>query len=396
MSNPLRSILLCILLGPSILTPPLSADTEMPERSADDDAFFEEWLRGDDLLSLDELGNLPAPSVWEGEATISTGIGYRDNVMLSPSDPKGGGFLLGGFESSVLRLSERFNLSLFLDVEHLEFERSLPSDTFASFFALGSFPASGDITVNIASRSFWMDQVVEVATFAGTDKRMRVRSSGVDLVPSLRKDWANNTFSEAFLLVSRTMSQEEEVSDYWEVGPRISAGWSPAKSELSLSLAYFERHFDDRRAFTAEGAPIEDTEVKFRRIESGAAFRHEWGARGQWHSNSYLGIEFNRDNETDYFSFDRIRASQQIGYEVGDWEFEASIRYSHYSYKVQRTSLDGPLRRRQLWGGSVEARRVLTRQLEVFGRYERDTADSNDRADAYDMNTWTVGLGWQF
>lgn len=405
MSSPFCSIL---FLLSSIVAAPLAANAETAEEpTAEGDTFFDEWLRGDDLLNLNELGvghpdevrdleTLPAPSAWEGSAKLSAGVGYRDNVLLSPSDPKGGGFLLGGLESSLLRLSERLDLTFFLDIEHLEFDRDLPSDTFASFYSLGSIDVTGDKTINIATRALWIDQVVEVATRAGTDERMRIRSSGVDLIPSLRKDWANSIFSETFLLVSRTMSQEDEVSDYWEVGPRISAGWSPANSELTLSLAYFERHFDDRRAFTAEGVPLENTQVKFRRVDSGAAFRHEWGENRQWHSNSWLGLEFNRDNETDYFSYNRIRASQQISYQLEAWEFAASIRYSHYSYEVQRTSPDGPRRRRELWGGSLEIRRDLTSQLEVFGRYERDAANSNDRADVYEMNTWTVGLGWQF
>lgn len=398
MNSSFRSLLFSFFLLSSILHPRLSANPETEgETTGDDDAFFEEWLRGDDLLDLDNLGpgNLAAPSLWEGEAKISTGAGYRDNALMSPTDPKGGGFLFGSLQASALRLGERVRLSLFGNIEHLEFDKNLPGDSFASFFSLANIPLQNDKSVNIATQAFWMDQVVEVETLGGTDQRTRVRSSGLELIPSLRTDWANSTFSEAFLLASRMMSHDDEVSNYWEIGSRVAAGWSAANSTLTLSLTYREHHFDDRPALTAEGTLIEGAQVKFRLLEPGAAFRHAWGKKGQWQSNSGLGIEHRRDNQTDYFSYDRIRASQQIRYRVADWEFEASVRYSHYSYKVQRTSEES-LRRRELWGGRLEVRRSLTEELDVFGRYDRDTSDSNDRADAYDTNTWTVGMGWQF
>src|SRR5690606_16471434 len=97
------------------------------DRGDEEDASFQEWLRGDDLddfseFEAAELDELLAPlSVWDVETSVSTGSGYRDNVLGSAVESKGSAFLLGGFESTVLHVGEGPTFSLFLEAEHLEF-----------------------------------------------------------------------------------------------------------------------------------------------------------------------------------------------------------------------------------------------------------------------------------
>lgn len=395
--NPARRIapaLLLLLLSHLALFPAALAANEQVE---EDEEFFEKWLRGDDLDDLADVGLIEAPPLWEVEGKLSGGAGYRDNVMMSAFQPEDGAFLLGSFDLTLFRLGDRFQFSLILTADHLEFlfDEDLPNDTFASAFSHLKFLIREDLSAGLSLRTFYLDQVVDVSSLEQpTEPAMDVRSYGIGLAPSIRKEWAKRFFAEgSFSALRHEVSAP--LDDYWEYGPKVAAGWTPSNREFALSLEYLTRDYDQAMARSAEGTSLEGTSLEFRIVRPEISYRHTWG-EGKWQSQSRAGFEFNRDNETGYFAYDRLRLFQRLTYRAHGWKIEGALGYSLADYKVQRTDPAGERRRRHGWAGDLTARRDLTGQLKIFARYERDEVRSNDRDTQYTVNTWATGLEWRF
>lgn len=372
-----------------------ASDPIVPE----EDESIEEWLRGDDLkaLEIDDIDDLLDPiPLWDVDTTLNTGVGHRDNVMLSAFEPEEGTFFLAGFETMVLRVpKEGPQLTFFLDAEHLEFfsDSDLPNDTFLSGYSRLTVPVPQDFTVSFGLLGFYLDQMIDVATSDTPVEPIQVRGHGITVDSKVRKDWVTDFFAESSVSASR-QEYRDPLHDYWEYGPQLSTGWSPADSEISFSIEFLERAYDDRRAFSAEGDPIAESDVRFRILRPQMDLRHAWGEG--WHSHSQLRLEFNRDDDSDYFAYDRVRVTQQLGYRVENWEIQGRVRYSFFDYAVQQVPGTEETRRRHSWGFGLEARRQLTDSLDLFGRYDREEVHSNEPETDYDVNTWTVGLGWKF
>lgn len=391
-----------ILLSPGVLGNPfflLSAEEDTGNE--DEDALIEEFLRGDDLaaLAIPDLEDiLPPLPLWDMETILKAGGGYRDNVRRGTFQPEGSSFLLAGFETMLLRLPpEGPRLTVFLETEHLEFLSGddLPSDTFVSAFSQLSFPQDTGVTTTFGLAGFYLDQVVDVATFQVPVEPIPVRGFGLTPSISVRKDWPTDFFVETSAAASRQMF-EKPIHDFWEYGPKLSAGWSPAKSEVSLSVEYLERDYDDRPAFSAEGAEMPGTNVGFRILRPQMNIRHTWGENRRWRSNTRFGFEFNRDDESNYFAYDLMRISQQLEFRHLGWDLKGRLRYSLFKYKLQEVDENGSKKRRHSWGAGLEARRELSEHFDLFVRYDREWVDSNEEDSDYSVDTWIVGLGWKF
>lgn len=373
--------------------------TEQTEVSSDE-AALEEWLRGDELEALDipEFDQLLPPlPVWDAQTTFKAGLGYRDNVMLSAVEPRGGSFLLAGLESSLVRVppdGPRF--SFFLEAEHLEFfsGSELPNDTFIAAHSQAGFPLPRDFTLTFRLMAFYLDQVMDVSTLQAPIAPIEVRGHGLAPSASLRKEWQTDLFVEASALASRQEFQAP-LHDYWEYGTELAAGFSPANSETSLSLQYVERPYDDRPARSAAGDELPQ-DVTFRILRPQLKINFAWGEQARWRSRGLFGFEFNRDNLSDYFAYDRVKLSHQLGFRQQGWELDGGVSYSFFDYKVQRVPGTEELRYRHSWRLDLEARRHLMEQLAVFARYSLEKVRSNERETDYEVNTWTAGLSWSF
>jgi hypothetical protein len=367
----------------------------------EEDPYFESWLRGDDLAVLDpaNLGLPPAPlPSWDLSATVAAGVGYRDNVMLSAFNPSGGAFLLGGFELSFLRLpTEGVQFSFFLEGEHLQFVtgNDLPSDTFISAYSQLSFPLPEKVTLGVGLIGFHLDQMVDLATADLPLEPIRMRGYGITPNTFARKDWPNRLFLSASLSASRQIF-EEPLHNYWEYGPKMTLGISPAHREFSMSLEYLNRSYDDRRALSAQGASLPDTDVAFQILRPEIQARFTWGEDHQWQSRTQLGMEFNRDNETDYFAYDRIRILQQLGFRHQGWDLQGRLRYSFHDYKVQQIPNSSANRTRHAWGLGLEARRRLLEKLDLSIRYDWEKVFSDEAETDYEVNTVSARLQWHW
>lgn len=392
----LRLSLHLILVGAASL-----AYADPDDRAEMDATDMEQWLQGEDLqeLEIPDLDDFLTPlPLWDFETILKGGGGYRDNARSSAADPEGGGFVLAGLETMWLRLppdGPRF--TFFLEAEHLEFVTGddLPADTFVSSFSQLRFDTGTGIEAILGLGAFFLDEIVDVTTSEIVLEPIRVRGYGFTPSASVRKTWPSELFIEAKASASRQWFHDP-LHDFWEYGPKLSTGWTPGNSEISFSVEYLERDYDDRRAIATDGTSIPDSEVDFHILRPGLTISHTWGEERQWRSYTELGMEFNRDSETDYFSYDRIRTSQRFTFSRDPWDLTAHLRYSFYDYKVQRTDDGESNRIRHSWGAGVEIQRNLSDRCALFGRYDRDWVRSNEPETDYSVDTWSAGLTWQF
>lgn len=375
----------------------IAVSVESPER-LEEEAALEEWLRGDELKALEipGLDDLLRPlPLWNSETKISAAIGHRNNVMLSAVEPKEGGFVLAGLESSLLRLPpEGPRFSLFLHAEHLQFfSNDLPNDTSVAAHSEASFTLPRDLTLQFRWVGYYLDQVMDLSTLQAPIPPVQVRGYGLSPGVSLRKKWQNKLFVETSAL-ALWQEYQAPLYDYLEYGPKIAAGFSPASSETSLSLQYLERDYDDRPARSAEGAEL-PTELNFQILRPEVQVSYAWGEGSRWRSRSLLGLEFVRDNESDYFSYDRIRLYQQLAFQQGSWKLQGRVSYSLFDYEVQTVPGTGETRRRHSWGAGLEAGRNLTDRLQLFARYDFEKVRSNEPETDYQVDTMALGLTWK-
>lgn len=332
---------------------------------------------------------------WSALITASVAAGYRDNLLLSPTNAESSPLLraeldvmalkvpVGNFDGYVyLNLTE----DRYLSGDHTDHERT------AIFAGEARWQCSAAIKAGWTLQAYHLDQVLDVSVTETELSTAQLKVTGFASGPNLR--W---NFSPAFLEARTTGRRDRYRSDvdgYFEGEGFLRFGAVFGRHELAVSTARRIRDHDSRPQFTIGGRPISGSILETRQKDATAEWIVHFGENKQGRVATSVGRQWSRDNGSGYFNFDRNLARTRLHWKTTDWEHELGLEYNRYEFPRQFVGIgiNPALRYKQELRGSWEITRQLTRKLAAFLVVQREQSSSNDDRSRFTVQTIYAGV----
>jgi hypothetical protein len=323
---------------------------------------------------------------------VTTGLGYRDNVLRASVAPESSGFFNSSADASFIRLAESgANVAFFTlgdDTRYFD----TPSVNYEQFFsgtAQGAFPVGVDDELGGQFNYLYQHQVLDVSETEAVLTRMLVDGHTYTFHPhwkhTVGRGWAVQLDAAGLRQL-----YGGDLSDYCEAAGRLSLIRNYGhRSEFSIGYQSKHIWYDSREEFDEAGVAIPNTSLVYWQNEISGQWRHNWDAARRWRMTSKLSYMFNRDNGSGYFDYDRLLFSQQLRWASRGWDVKANARVGWYFYPVQQVGTEDRERSYVALGLRVERR--LGKRWLLYLVAEREWSMSNDPVDEY--NDWMVGGG---
>jgi len=339
--------------------------------------------------------------LWDHQVTLSSGVGYNDNVLLSAFHPRGSQFSINGVDAMVLRLPlDGWQMEGAIIGDDIRYWRNVGTnseDTFtASLRVQRELPRSWRAGFEV--RGLYEKQVLDISTSVGVPTTALVDGYGYTLQPSLRKDFVPGFWLQLETPVTH-LFYKAPLDEYWDYGPVVTAGYDYGeRSDVTLSYGVSYQPHAQWAALDAEGRPLNrPLQIYQQRVE--LAWRQYWDAHHDWRSATRLIFTYRQDNGGGFFNDYQYQAVQDLRWQTANWQVKASAQLVAEIYPVQGVGiLNGEILGRNLFDLSLEAERRLYKGLKVFAKWEYQQAQSNEAANAGDYLARTVsgGLRWEF
>lgn len=343
----------------------------------------------------DEVTNLSPPAVWDTSARVTTGFGYRDNILRTSIAAESGTFFNTAADASFIRLADNDTyLTFFIladDTRYLDVP-SVACEQFFSGTAQAVMPVGPRDELGGQFSYLYQQQVVDLSESGTALTRMLVAGHSYTLRPHWRRTLGGG-WAVRFEVSGLRQLYDGDLSDYWEAAAegRLIRTYGN-RSEFSIIGQSKHIRYDSREKADRFGMAIANTDLASLQNEIGCEWRHNWDKARQWRTASRFSYMVNQDNGSGFFDYDRLLLKQQLRWKNSRWEVKTNARFSWYNYPVKRIGAESLERSSMLFDARVERR--LGKRWLTYLFAEREWSTSNDLRDRY--KTWMAGGGVGF
>lgn len=340
----------------------------------------------------DGVPTLQPLAMWDTTARVTTGLGYRENVLRSSIDPESSTFFNTSVNASLMRFMENGAFVtcfiLFDDTQYIE----APSVDYERFFSAtlqAATPVGPDDEWGGQVNYLYQHHVVDLSETETL--RSHLLMDGYTYM--LRPYW-KHAFDGGWAVQCETEVLRQlysgEVSGYWApaAGLRLIRSYGH-RSEFSMygQSKYIE--YDSREEFDSAGLAIPHTGLVYQQNETGCQWRHNFDQKRNWRTTSKLSYMSSQDSGSGYFDYSRSQFSQQLRWKNAHWELKCVARLSWYNYPEQKIGND-PFERSSI-SLDIRIERRLGKRWLLYSLAEHEWSMSNDALEQY--NNWMVGGG---
>jgi hypothetical protein len=354
------------------------------------------------LIPKDDLRLWTESMLWDGQVSAESGVGYKDNVLLSAFNPHGSTFCENGLEAMAMRLPlDGWSIVGFITGNDIRYWHDVGTDREDSF--IGTLRVERELPdgwqAGLEARGLYEHEVLDITTDAGTPTSALVDGYGITAQPSLRKDLIGGWWLKLQFPVTRWYFQTP-LDNFWEFGPLVTSGYDFGKqADVTVSYGASWQPHDDWFALDQYGLrPLpQHLEIFQQQVE--LAWHQYWDAHRRWRSSTRLIFTKKEDNGGGYFNYDQYQVVEELSWQTADWHIQSSAQIAYEDFPIQPNyEHSSDTLYRNLWSLSLEAERRLFKGLKGFAKLEYQRAMSNELSGAgdYHASTITAGLRYQF
>jgi hypothetical protein len=351
-------------------------------------------------LSLATLAAaLPA---WGGAASVETGFGYKDNLLLSHTGEEGSAFIRSGVDASAihLRLGDRTDYSFGFAAggTHYFSGGSVDHDAHASALARWRWHEGEVFKFTFDLQGYYQDQVFDVSDTELQRVVAQLKVAGAIAGPTVRWRFLPWLWLEGRAVGNRRSYQETEFNHTMDAGT-VRLGWRPgSRFELSLAGTARTRHYDSHPQYSVSGRPLTGTLLKIFEREAELLAEVTWDRAEHWKTKTFVGRCDFRDNGSGYSNYREGRLEQDLDWAAGNWLVHAEGEAKHQLYAVQTVGVGfSPTPRvKDIFSAQLRVERKLTERWALFGEFNWDRNRCNDPIASYNMNEGLLGVRWNW
>ena len=356
----------------------------------------------DTNLLLDTPSLWTESMLWDRQISISSGLGYTDNVLLSALHPRGSAFFVNGLDCLLIRLPlDGWEVEGSLVGEDTRFWRDVGTSSEDSF--LGSLSVQrefhGHWKAGLEVLGAYQKQVLDVSlpTLAAT---ALVEGESLTAKPSLRKELGPHWWLQLEMPVTRWWLAAP-LDDFWQFGPVTKIGYQfGPRSDVTLG---YGGSYTDHNAWRAleysDGHEELPQKLETFQNQVELAWRQYWDAHQRWRSSTHLVFADLHDNGGGYYNEQQYQLLQELRWQTPDWMIKASADLTCEDYPIQWIGREnGVTLYRDLWDVSLEMERRLYKGLRTFAKvdYQRCLSNADANVDDYKATTVSAGLRYEF
>lgn len=338
--------------------------------------------------------------LWDKDVVLRAGVGYKDNVLLSPNTPRGSGFVTSGLDLTLFRLPlDGWEINFTIigdDVRYFRNPGGLKGeDLFSSNAQVQKY--FGKWRTGLEVRYNYIDQVLQELLVAGGVQAIEAKGNTLGTRPFIRHDLSTNWSIQLEAPMARDWWQSP-LDASWKLGGEAVLGFSYGPhSQVSLSGGGFYIPHDEWLARDAAGNELPGRKLSVLREVAELKWEHQWDAQNHWSSTTRIGFNRNRDNGGGFFDFYRYFASQELRFHTKDWEAKGSVGWSDYDFPVQMIGTPpSPTLHLATVNAGLRLERRVYKSIRSFASFEFEQTTSDDPASEYRYKIFTGGLSWQF
>jgi hypothetical protein len=339
--------------------------------------------------------------LWDKQITLSSGLGYNDNVLLSAFNPHGSAFYINGLDLMIMRVPlDGWQIVGSIVGDDTRYWHNVGTDREDSF--IGSLRVERELPdgwqAGLEARGLYEDQVLDISTSGAVPTTALVKGYGITGQPSLRKKLWAGLWLKLEMPVTRWLL-EAPLDDYWDFGPVVTAGYDfGRRADVTMSYGASHQSHDEWVALDEYGRVLpQRLEIYQQRVE--LAWHQYWDSQRHWRSSTRLAYVRKEDNGGGYFNCDQYQAIQDISWQTTNWQFKGSAQFAEEDYPVQKIGPHSPQTLyRTLCDYSFEAEHRLFKGLKAFAKWDYQQSISNQAGNAGNYNATTIsgGLRWEF
>jgi hypothetical protein len=339
--------------------------------------------------------------LWDKRVTLSSGIGYRNNVFLSPYDARGSAFFVNGLDLTVLRTPlDGWQITGLITGDEFQYWRNLGTNSEYSFLA--SLRIERELPHGWHAALEWQGidekQVLDVTTSQAAPATALVQGYGISGDPSVRKDFKNGLWLQAEMPIRR-WSLQTPLDDYWEFGPIVTLGDHFTRySDLTFSYGASYQPHAAWVALDPYGRRL-PRHLQIFQDRAELAWHQYWDSRKRLRSATRVVFAYDEDNGSGYFDFYQYQIVEDLLWQAKNWQIKGSAQQVYELYPVEGVGiLNGQHLDRNFLNLSLDVERRVFKGLRGFAAMEYQRGRSNYAADAgdYTARTFSCGLRWEF
>jgi hypothetical protein len=339
--------------------------------------------------------------LWDEQISLSSGLGYNNNVLLSALNPHGSAFFINGLDLTVLRIPldgwQVVGAVTGDDIRYWHNVGTSREDSFVTSLRVERELPDG-WQAGLEARALYEDQVLDISTSLGVPTTALVEGYGITGQPSLRKNFNSGLWLQLEVPITRWYLAGP-LDDYWDFGPDVTMGFDFGRgSDVTVSYAASYQPHDEWVALDAYGNPLPQ-HLEIFQDQAELAWHQYWDSHRRWRSATRLIFTYKEDNGGGYFNYYQYQVVEDLRWQSADWEIKGSAQLASRIIRFKElASLNGETLYRNFWICPSKWNAVIQRFEDATPKLEYQRVISNEAASAGDYSGTTVsgGLRWEF
>ena len=341
------------------------------------------------------------PVGWIGWGDVHTGIGFRDNVLLSHTDEERSGFVRSGVEATGSRVSlgglDWYAAMSAAGTRYFTaktFDRDIQTILLTDF----SYRIRHTWKLSLGASGYYFDQIFDSSN---TDLQLlptEVKKSGVSVGPRVR--WSPQSW---WWIEARGEGKRETFPDGGNnrsIGEsRLRLGWRPgARAEFTLTGWARRFHYDRHEQYTASGNLEVDSLLRVNEREAEAALDLTLDSSERWKTATRAGGLRYTDNGSGFLNYRYRQVEQELSWTGEKWMFtcDGRVRRVEFEFQTVGIGVAPPDRIRDEFVTHLRIERKLGRRWTAYAEYTWERNRSNDELASYILNEGLLGLRWNW
>jgi hypothetical protein len=340
--------------------------------------------------------------LWDKDITLRAGVGYKDNVLLSPTLPQGSGFFASGLDLTVFRLPFNgvgFNFAV--SAEDTRYWRDV-AGVHGEDLLLASAQVEKYLPkqwrVGLEFNDIYTDQVALSLIETGGVSAVVANGNTLGARPFVRRDLGTNWWIRLGFPVEHEWWQAP-LDDLWKYGTRITLAHSYGHgSQVALTCGAAYIAHETWLATDAEGFPIPGKKLALWQQTTDLKWETPLDTAQHWRSIARLGFHYEQDNGGGFYNYFLYSLAEELGFTTRNWEIRGIAGISYYDFPVQPAGPAGPAPTLYITtvNLTLRAERRLYKALKLYGAYTYERALSDQADSRYAANIVSTGMSWEF